>query len=49
LLIARPERVIAVVGHGTFLFHLTGRFLANCEATELDLGPRGLSLASVGG
>jgi len=34
---ARPERCIAVVGHGTFFFHLTGRALANCEVTELDL------------
>ena len=35
---AREERVIAVVGHGTFLWHLTGRVLANCEVAELDLG-----------
>jgi broad specificity phosphatase PhoE len=34
---ARPERHIAVVGHGTFFFHLTGRMLANCEMTELTL------------
>ena len=33
---ARPERVIAVVAHGTFLFHLTGKVLANCEVTELS-------------
>jgi broad specificity phosphatase PhoE len=30
--------VIAIVGHGTFLRHLTGRALANCEVAELDLG-----------
>ena len=33
----RPERCIAVVGHGTFLFHLTGRVLANCETADVDL------------
>jgi len=38
LLAERPERVIAVVGHGTFLRHLTGRSLANCEIAELGLG-----------
>ena len=36
----RPERIIAVVGHGTFFFHLTGLRLANCEVTELDLDRR---------
>jgi broad specificity phosphatase PhoE len=36
-LAARPERVIAVVAHGTFFYHLTGKFLANCEATTLEL------------
>lgn len=35
---ARPERCIAVVGHGTFFFHLTGRMLANCETAEVDVG-----------
>ncbi|MGU3538722.1 histidine phosphatase family protein [Methylobacterium sp. A54F] len=34
---ARPERTIAVVGHGTFFAHLTGIWLDNCESTELDL------------
>ncbi|MFK5599277.1 histidine phosphatase family protein [Methylobacterium sp. HMF5984] len=34
---ARPERTIAVVGHGTFFFHLTGVWLDNCETVELDL------------
>ena len=38
LLLARPERFIAVVGHGTFLSYLTGRSLANCETAELSLG-----------
>lgn len=35
-LAARPERVLALVGHGTFFFHLTGKVLANCEVTQLD-------------
>ena len=30
-LTARPEQRIAVVGHGTFFFKLTGTQLANCE------------------
>jgi len=34
---ARPERLIAVVGHGTFFYHLTGQFLRNCEITVLEL------------
>jgi broad specificity phosphatase PhoE len=38
-LLARPERCIAVVGHGTFFFHLTGKVLANCEVEELELAP----------
>jgi broad specificity phosphatase PhoE len=33
-LAARPERVVAVVGHGTFFFHLTGRWMANCEVAS---------------
>lgn len=32
----RNERVIAVVAHGTFLWHLTGKVLANCEVAEVD-------------
>ena len=36
-LTARPERAIAVVGHATFFYHLTGSWLANCEAVEIDL------------
>ena len=28
---ARPERHLAVVGHGTFFYHLTGRWFDNCE------------------
>jgi glucosyl-3-phosphoglycerate phosphatase len=31
---ARPESKIAVVGHGSFLFHLMGRHLGNCENVE---------------
>ena len=34
---ARPETTIAVVGHGTFFYHLTGTFLENCATIELDL------------
>jgi len=37
LLRQRPERMIAVVGHGTFFSLLTGRMLANCEAVRLVL------------
>jgi broad specificity phosphatase PhoE len=37
LLHGRLERNVAVVGHGTFFFHLTGRWLANCEVMEWDL------------
>lgn len=35
--LARPERHIAVVGHGTFFYHLTGRNLANGEALRFDV------------
>lgn len=28
---SRPERTVAVVGHGTFFHRLTGRHLENCE------------------
>lgn len=34
---ARPERLIAVVGHGTFFYHLTERHLKNCEIAVLEL------------
>jgi broad specificity phosphatase PhoE len=34
-ILARPEGMIAVVGHGTFFFHLTGKALANCEVVTL--------------
>ena len=34
---SRLERCIAVVGHGTFFFHLTGRALANCQYATLEL------------
>ena len=37
MLLQRPERHIAVVGHGTFFRALTGRVLANCEVVELML------------
>lgn len=33
---ARPERVLALVGHGTFFFYLTGKVMANCEVVELE-------------
>jgi broad specificity phosphatase PhoE len=33
----RPEQLIAVVGHGTFFYHLTGRQLNNCEVATLEL------------
>jgi broad specificity phosphatase PhoE len=36
-LAGRPETLIAVVGHGTFFYHLTGRFLSNCEIAALDI------------
>lgn len=36
-LAGRPERNIAVVGHGTFFYYLTGVFLPNCGMIELDL------------
>ncbi len=35
-LAARSEREIAVVGHGTFLRHLTGVVLQNCQVVTLD-------------
>ena len=36
-LASRPERRIAVVGHGTFLRHLTGFAFANCERRTITL------------
>jgi broad specificity phosphatase PhoE len=33
----RPERLIAVVGHGTFFHQLTGQMLRNCEVAVLEL------------
>lgn len=42
---ARPERHLAVVGHGTFFHHLTGRWLANCEIVEWDGAPVGRAAA----
>jgi broad specificity phosphatase PhoE len=34
-LAARPERTIAVIGHGAFFSRLTGQRLANCELVTL--------------
>ncbi|WP_112661756.1 histidine phosphatase family protein [Microvirga flavescens] len=34
---ARPEGLIAVVGHGTFFRELTGTFLRNCEMAAIEL------------
>ena len=34
---ARPETLIAVVGHGTFFYHLTGEQLPNCGVVALEL------------
>ena len=45
--LSRPEQHTAVVGHGTFLFHLTGRVLANCETAEVWIECNGSSLADV--
>jgi broad specificity phosphatase PhoE len=36
-LAARPESHIAVVGHGTFFLHLTGRQLDNCEIATVEV------------
>jgi len=33
----RPEREIAVVGHGTFLNRLTGRMFQNCEMLTIEM------------
>ena len=37
LLLLRPERTIAVVGHGTFFYNLTGQMLNNCEIARFTL------------
>ena len=37
LLAARTERTIAVVGHATFFWHLTGELLENCGVARLRL------------
>jgi broad specificity phosphatase PhoE len=34
---SRPESIVAVVGHGTFLFYLTDRVFGNCGVAELLL------------
>lgn len=36
-LASRPERRIAVVGHGTFFYMLIGRFLNNAEVATIEL------------
>lgn len=36
-LAARQEAHIAVVGHGTFFFHLTGEFMRNCQVLPYRL------------
>jgi broad specificity phosphatase PhoE len=36
-LTARPEPVLAVIGHGVFFHHLTGRHFANCEIARINL------------
>jgi broad specificity phosphatase PhoE len=36
-LVGRPERRTAVVGHGTFFYHLMGTFLPNCGMIELEM------------
>lgn len=35
----RPERHIAVVGHGTFLNRLTGHQFKNCERLTIEIAP----------
>ena len=35
-ILTRAESVVALVGHGTFFFCLTGKVMANCEVTEMD-------------
>ena len=42
---ARPERHLAVVGHGTFFHHLTGRWFDNCEIVAWDGVVAGLAAA----
>jgi broad specificity phosphatase PhoE len=44
-LLARPERTIAVVGHGTFFYHFTGQWLDNCQVLPLHLNEAGAELA----
>ncbi len=39
LLAARTEHTIAVVGHATFFWHLTGELLENCGIARLRLEP----------
>jgi len=37
MIAARREENIAVVGHGDFFYHLTDRFMSNCERAEMKL------------
>jgi glucosyl-3-phosphoglycerate phosphatase len=37
MIAARAEEKIAVVGHGDFFYHLTNRFMNNCERVEMML------------
>ncbi len=37
MIAARPEKRIAVVGHGDFFYHLTEKYMANCERVEMRL------------
>ena len=35
MIAARPEKKIAVVGHGDFFYHLTDKFMTNCERVAM--------------
>ncbi len=37
MIAARPERRVAVVGHGDFFHQVTGHFMNNCERVEMHL------------
>ena len=34
---SRTEATITIVGHGTFFYHMTGRWMDNCDVIEWDL------------
>lgn len=40
----RPEQSIAVIGHGAFFFHLTGRWMKNCEIVRWEPAPATMEL-----